>query len=148
MMVRIISKTEENLDYREILQKKFLVKQNTITESISFAACEMANVLGARAIITSTQSGSTARQISKNRPAGIIIGASPSDRVVRQLMLSWGIIPARTEFKQNIDQVIAEAVKVSKKLKLISGGDRVIITGGIMVSKPGSTNFIHVKDVE
>ncbi|MBM3705843.1 MAG: pyruvate kinase [Actinobacteria bacterium] len=148
MMVRIINRTEENLDYSDILQKKFLVKQNTITESISFAACEIANVLGAKAIITSTQSGSTARQISKNRPQGIIIGASPSYRVVRQLMLSWGVIPVKTEFKQDIDQVIAEAVKVSKKTKLLSGKDRVVITGGIMVNRPGSTNFIHVKDIE
>ena len=89
MIVRIINKTESTLNYKEILSRKFTIQQNTITEAISFAACEIASVLNARAIITATQSGSTARQISKNRPASVIIGASPNDWVVKQLMMSW-----------------------------------------------------------
>jgi len=148
MMVRIIKKTETVLDYSAIMQRKSKLAQNTITEAISFASCEIASVLGARAIISSTQSGHTARQVSKNRPKSMIIGASPYDWVVRQLMISWGVIPARMRFTENIDKMIEEAIKVSKKIGYVNTDDIVVITGGVMVNKPGSTNFINVKRVE
>jgi pyruvate kinase len=148
MMVRIINKTEEALDYKEIMNKKFEIIQHTITEAISFAACEIANVLGVKAIITSTQSGSTARQISKNKPRSIIIGASSSDWVVKQLMVSWGVIPVKTKCMHNIDNMIEEAVTTTKNLGYVEVGDKVVITGGILINRPGSTNFINVKEVE
>jgi len=154
MMVKIIKKTEMVLDYNAImrnnaiLRRKFNFTQNTITEAISFASCEMANVLGAKAILSSTQSGHTARQVSKNRPKSIIIGASPNEQVVRQLMLSWGVIPAKTEFTENINDMIENTIDVSKKLNYINTEDIVVITGGIMVNIPGSTNFINVREVE
>jgi pyruvate kinase len=148
IMARIISKTEGDLDYKEIMQKKFKLKQNTITEAISFAACEIANVLNVKAIITATQSGSTARHISKNRPECTIIGASPNDWVIRQLMISWGVNPVRTKFTENIDKMIREAVEVSREAGHVLEGEKVVITGGIMSSKPGSTDFINVWEVE
>ncbi len=148
MMSRIISKTEEDLDYKEIMQTKFKLKQNTITEAISFAACEIANVLNVKAIITATQSGSTARQISKNRPESAIIGASPNEWVIRQLMISWGVISVKTRFVADIDMMIGEAIGAGQSAGLVDPGDKVIITGGILVSSPGSTNFINVREVE
>jgi len=148
MMVRIINRAEENLDYSEIMRKKFIQKQHSITEAISFAACEMANVLGANAIITATQSGSTARHVSKNRPACMIIGASSHEHVIRQLMLSWGVVPVRTEFTHNVDSMLNDTVEVSKKAGYIKEGEKVVITGGILSSRPGSTNFITVREVE
>lgn len=154
MMVKIINKTEASLDYDAILRndvilrKKLRITQDTITEAISFASREIANMLNAKAIISSTESGHTARQVSKNRPRSMIIGASPNQWVVRQLMISWGIIPVRMKFTKNIDMMIDESINVSKKLKYINTGDRVIITAGVLVNKPGSTNLINVKEVE
>ena len=148
MMIKIINKTESVLDYNEILKRKFLLKKNTITESISFAACEIANVIKAKAIITATQSGSTARQISKNRPENIIVGASPFEWVVRQLMISWGVMPVKTNFKEDFESMINEAVAASKMIGAVSSKDMAVITGGVMVNKPGSTNFINVKEID
>ncbi len=156
MMVKIINKTEASLDYdaimrnNAILKKKLNIYHNSITEAISFASREIANILNAKAIISSTESGYTARQISRNRPRSRIIGASPNQWVVRQLMISWGVIPAKVEFAKNIDMMIEESINVSKKLKYISTGDKVVITAGVMADKPGkgSTNFINVKEVK
>ncbi|MCX6385000.1 MAG: pyruvate kinase, partial [Actinobacteria bacterium] len=147
MMVKIINKTESTLDYQEIIQKKFEIRQNTITDAISFASCEIANELSSKAIITSTQSGNTARQVSKNKPRSIIIGASPHDWVIRQLMISWGVIPAKTDFTDNINKLIEEAINVTKENGYVNKGDTVVITGGVMINKPGSTNFINVKEI-
>ncbi|MES0341524.1 MAG: pyruvate kinase, partial [Candidatus Humimicrobiaceae bacterium] len=114
MMVRITKETEKTLDYdailrnNAILRKNLGIKHNTITEAISFAACEIANILGVDAIITSTESGFTARQVSKSRPKSMIIATSPNQWVVRQLMLSWGVIPILTRSSKNIDSMIKE----------------------------------------
>jgi len=154
MMVKIINKTEASLDYDTILRnntimrKKLKIDRNTITEAISFASCEIANMLNAKAIISSTESGHTARQVSKNRPRSMIIGTSSNRWVVRQLMISWGVVPAKMKFTKNIDAMIDESINVSKKLKYINIGDRVVITAGVLVNKPGSTNLINVKEVE
>lgn len=154
MMVKIINKTEASLDYdtilrnNVILRKKLKISHNTITEAISYASCEIANILNVRAIISSTESGYTARQVSKNRPRGMIIGTSPHWWVVRQLMMSWGVIPAKVKFTKNIDTMINESISVSKKQKYINSGDTVVITAGVMVNRPGSTNLINVREIE
>jgi len=147
MMIKIIKKTESALDYKDIINKKFGMQKDTITEAISFAACEIASVLKAKAVITSTQSGNTARQVSKNKPSSIIMGASPYDWVVRQLMISWGVIPFKTEMTKNIDQMIKKTIETIKESKHIKKGDKIILTGGVMLNKPGGTNFINVYTV-
>jgi len=154
MMVRIIEETERTLDYdmitqnNAILRKKLGIPHNTITEAISFAACEVASILDADAIISSTESGNTARQVSKNRPRSLIIGASPNYHVVRQLMLSWGVVPLKTRPSKNINSMIAGAINASQEQGLIKKGDRVVITAGVMVNRPGSTNLINVREIE
>ena len=147
MMVRIIKRTEAEIDYDLILEKKFSLKRETITESMSFAACEVSSVLGADAIITTTQSGHTARQISKNRPKSLILGVSPHTYVLRQLLLSWGVNPLKSTLKKDINKIIEEAISIPLSKKLLKKGDIAVITGGIMVNKPGSTNFINVVKV-
>ena len=147
MIVRIIDEAENASDFHEIIQKKFKGKKNNITAAIGFAACEIADVLNAAAIITSTQSGHTARQIAKNRPKSFIIGASPYEWVIKHLMLVWGVIPVKTRFTSDIDSMISEAVDITRNLGFIKKGDTAVITGGILVNKPGSTNFINVQEI-
>ncbi len=154
MMAKIIKKTEASLDYEmlarnsAIERKKKGIYHETITDAISFASVEIATILNVKAIITSTDSGHTARQVSKNRPRSIIIGASSNDWVVRQLMISWGVIPVKTMKAKNIDIMIDESINAPKKLKYIKPGDRVVITAGVLVNKPGSTNLISVREVK
>lgn len=145
MMVKIINKTEQQLDYGPAEKAIEYVEPATITQAISAAGCEIANKLHAKTIITSTKTGHTARQVAKNRPRTIILGASPRDHVIRQLMVSWGVIPVKTEFAQDIDDIVDEAVRVAKSNGFIQDGDVVVITAG--VNKPGSTNMINVKKV-
>ncbi len=154
MIVRIAKETEKTLDYdailrnNAILRKKLGIPHNTITEAISFAACEIANILKVDAIITSTESGFTARQVSKSRPRSMIIGTSPNQWVVRQLMLSWGVIPVLTRSSKNIDSMIKEDIRAAKEKNYIRNKDTVVVTAGVLVNKPGSTNLINVREIE
>lgn len=117
------------------------------TEAISEATCEIAAAVGARAIITSTQSGETARQVAKHRPMQPIIAISPSDEVIRQLRLSWGVIPLKGGPSINLDNMFDIAVDVPLKAGLIEKGDKVVITAGVLVNVPGTTNLIKVHRV-
>jgi pyruvate kinase len=154
MLTRIINKTEVSLDYdlllrnRDIRNRKLKDSQDAITGAISFASCEIAHILNAKAIISATESGHTARQVSKNKPESMIIGASSNDWVIRQLMISWGVVPVKVRPARNIDMMINESVNVSKGLKYVNTGDRVVITAGVLLNRPGTTNLINVKEVE
>ncbi len=147
MMIKIINKAETSLHYSPIFQKREELIENTITRAISSAACEVAYKLNAKAIVSSTQSGHTARQVSKNRPDSMIIGASPHEHVIRQLMVSWGVIPLKTRLAGSIKEIIQEAIDVTRENKYVKKGDIVVVTAGVMVNKPGSTNFINVREV-
>jgi pyruvate kinase len=118
------------------------------TEAISAATCEIASSLRASAIITSTQSGGTARQVAKHRPHQPIIAISPNLDVVRQLALSWGVIPIKAGPSVNLDNMFEIAVEESMKAGLIRKSDRVIITAGVQVNVPGTTNLIKVQRVQ
>jgi pyruvate kinase len=104
--------------------------------------------LDAGAIITSTQSGGTARQVAKHRPNQSIIAISPNLDVVRQLALSWGVIPLKAGPSENLDNMFEIAISESEKAGLIQKGERVVITAGVQVNMPGTTNLIKVQRVQ
>ena len=118
-----------------------------MTAAISRATCEIASSLEAKAIITSTQSGETARQVAKHRPHQPIVAVSPSPEVVRQLRLSWGVIPLVASPSIHLDNMFDIAVDIPLRVGLIDSGDLVVITAGVLVNVPGTTNLIKVHRV-
>ena len=101
----------------------------------------------ARAILTSTQGGYTARQISRFRPRCPIIATTPEKTVARQLLMSWGITPLLVEFHANTDELMAGAIEAARAAGFIGEGDVIILTAGIPSGKSGSTNLIKVHQV-
>ncbi len=147
-MEKIIENTESYLDYEDILRKRGEWVEKNTSDAISFAACELAKKLKVKAIITATQSGYTARQVSKYRPQAPIIAITPNPQAYRQLLLSWGIIPLLVKPSRNIDEILVKAVKSAKEASLVKKGDQVIITAGVLANVPGTTNMIKVHQVE
>ncbi len=147
-MVRIAERAEEALRYNEILEKnRSYLPQRTVTDAISFATCATARDLGADAIITSTESGYTAKMVSKYRPQAPIVAVTPHIRVMRRLALTWGVLPLLAEAMGNTDDMISGAVKISLSTGLIKGGDLVVITAGAPVGVHGTTNLLRVHTV-
>ena len=145
-MALIAESTEADIDY--ITQFKVFGKDDsskTITNAISHATVTTAHDLGAKAIITVTKSGSTARTISKHRPQSMIIGCTTDETVYRQMSLSWGVIPLRCAEKSNSDALFAHAVAVAREHGLIGSGDTVVITAGIPLGISGTTNMLRVE---
>ncbi|SHJ83082.1 pyruvate kinase [Anaerobranca californiensis DSM 14826] len=143
-MAQIAERAEQAVRYEEILGKKTFTPKASITDSISSATCNTAQSLGASAIITSTQSGYTAKMVSKYRPKCPIIAVTPDERVVRKLVLSWGVFPVLGKQTDNTDDMIAEAIKTSLEHGYIKEGDLVVITAGVPVGIAGTTNLLKV----
>ncbi len=141
-MARIASKTETALHYR--IPNWRDSKTVTITDAISQASFSIAHGLKAAAIITPTSSGSTAKMVSKYRPKTPIIAATPSPRVKKKLSLLWGVEGVLTPITSGTDEMVGVAVAAALQEKLIKHGDLVVVTAGVPVGTPGTTNLIKV----
>ncbi|WP_418792532.1 pyruvate kinase [Phosphitispora sp. TUW77] len=144
MMERIATRTERALGFKEILGRKEIAPGKTVTDAISYATCATAFDLGAAAIITSTKSGYTARMVSKYRPQARVIAVTPNMDVVRQLTIVWGVSPLMVPETECTDEMIDAAISGALHADLIQSGDLVVITAGIPVGVPGTTNMIKV----
>lgn len=93
MMVRIADRTEHDIDYKKRFFRYEKEEQPDVTDAICHATCTTAHDLNAKAVITVTKSGRSARAISRYRPACPIIGCTMEEKVSRQINLSWGVYP-------------------------------------------------------
>ncbi len=119
----------------------------TSTNAISKSTCEIAEQLGASAIVTATVSGATARAVSKFRPHLPIIACTTTERIQRQLTLSWGVVPLLTKDSENTDEVFERSVYAALESGHVEEGDLIVITAGIPVGIPGTTNTLKVHTV-
>jgi len=141
-MNRIAVRTEAALTYQEILTSRSIQKQSTIPDALSEAVANVAFDLDATAIITSTESGQTAKSVSKFRPKAPIIAVTPHEKVCRKLALVWGVYALHSELAHSTDEMLDIAVQTSVKSGLVKRGDLVIITAGVPVREPGTTNIL------
>ena len=144
VMARIAETAEKALPYRRWLRSAFLEKARTITDAIGQATCEIASELKARAIITSTASGYTARMIARHRPHTPIVATTPRQDTLRRLALVWGVQPMLAEPFANTDEMIKATVRVAVAKRLVEPGDLVVITAGIPFGGKGRTNMLKV----
>ena len=118
-------------------------KSKNVTDAISYATCTTAMDLEAKAILSSTASGHTARMVSKFRPDCPIVATTSNESVRRQLALTWGVLPLMREKSANIDQVIVNSIEAAKTSNYVSKDDVVVITAG----GGETTNLIKVETV-
>lgn len=143
-MARIAERTESALPYQEVLNQRSLEQQGTITDAISQAVCNTALDLGAAAIITPTETGYTARMVSKYRPKAPIVAITSHEDAMRRLALTWGVIPMKGGEARSTDEMLTAAVETSVKSGFVRLGDLVIITAGVPLGQTGSTNLMKV----
>ena len=147
MMGQVALEAEEVLPYREILANKGKDLQPQTDDAISYAACLTAQQLGATAIVAFTASGSTARRVAKYRPEVNILAITPSQVTRRQLSLSWGIHAHQVPLASRIADLFAQGARLAKESGIAHDGDLVVITGGVPVGIPGSTNLLKVERI-
>lgn len=146
-MSLIAGRAEEELEYRRMLDYFEQDTLKTVTGAISYATCRAAIELNAAAIISSTQSGYTARMVSKFKPKAPIIAVTPNEKVASSLTLTWGVYPLLSLPAQRDDDIFDTAVKTALDAGLIKGGDLVVLTAGAPAGIPGTTNFMRIDTV-
>ncbi|WP_139902474.1 pyruvate kinase [Clostridium thermarum] len=146
-MARICMKAEESIDYGKRLASMQFDMMDNITNAISYATCTTALHLKSAAIISVTHSGETARMISRFRPSCPIIAPTDSQRVQRQLHLSWGVVPCLVESLSTIEEMFEAGVQKALEVNLVKNGDIVVITAGVPGGVSGTTNLLKVHTV-
>lgn len=143
-MSNIALKTETGLDHQMILRNRSKSVDMTMTDAISQSVSHTAMNLSVSAIITPTESGHTARMISKYRPKAPIVAITFSDIVNRQLSLVWGIHAILGGQVHSTDDMLDTAIDRGLSTKLFERGNKVIITAGVPVGESGTTNLMKV----
>ncbi len=141
---RIALATEPTLDGRAFLREPLSGLLPATEAAISRAACYLAQDIDPAAIVASTTSGGTARLIARYRPSAPLLGLTPLVATCRQLNLSWGVIPALIPAFDDAEQMFALARAWIADHGLATPGERVILTAGVPLGQPGTTNLLKV----
>jgi len=147
-MAQIADETEAALPYHLILSQKLGTVIPQTDDAISYAACSIAEQLGAAAILAYTTSGSTAQRVAKYRPKSPILAITPKDRVRRKLALYWGIHAYKVTEYTSIEKAFERGARLAVKLGLAKSGDLIVVTAGVPLRVPGSTNMLKVQKID
>jgi len=148
VMLKIALTTEASLPYSKMLLDKGADLVPQTDDAISYAACHTAHQLGAAAIVAFTSSGSTARRVSKYRPGIPVLAATPSPKQRRRLLISWGVHPFEVPEPPDVLDLFAQGVKMCLETGVAGKGDLIVITAGLPLAVPGTTNLLKVEKIK
>ena len=146
-MVKTITAAENSINYWGRFQKTTVPRLSTISNAITHTCCQAAMDLDAKAILTATSSGVTARMIARFKPACTIAALTMTERVRRQLAIAWGVHPYLYGTVDSTDRLFSLAVECARKEGVVRPGDTVVITAGLPIGQSGSTNLIKAQVV-
>jgi pyruvate kinase len=141
-MDRIARVVEPNIGYRHQFPERGI--DPTVGQAMSNATCDLAETLGARAIVVPTSTGRTASRVARLRPHQPIIAVTPSRTAVSQLALEWGVWPVYVPECADVEELWARSLDAARESGIVDNGDLVVITAGTAVNTPGTTNLIKV----
>jgi pyruvate kinase len=142
---RIARAVEPSVGYRHELAGTAEQPNPTVRDAITNAACDIAEVLSARAILVPTFSGRTASYVARHRPRRPVIAVSHRRHALQQMALEWGVIPCEIEEGRDVEDLWGRAVEAALSSGVVQPGDRVVITAGAVINVPGTTNLIKVE---
>ena len=148
-MARIAEQAEKDaVESDAYNDMKYVIDEDDVTAALCDAACTTARDIRAKAIVTLTTTGKSARRMSKFRPTQPIVAATPLEKTFHQLALSWGVYPVLSLRQETLERLLVHAVDCAKELDLVAPGDLVVIAAGVPVLTPGNTNLLKVEAVK
>ena len=146
-MSRIAEAAEKDIDYRRRFMGRPDEVNADITTAISHSTCMVAQDIGAKAIVTVTMSGFTARRISKYKPTCPIVACAVSEPTACQMNLLFGVVPLNIPQQDNEEMLFEAAVMAARSSGIVQKGDKVVLTAGVPLGQTGNTNMIRVVEV-
>ena len=144
-MEKIVTEAEKSIDFWHQFDSKLIMPQKNINDAITHSCCLTARDLNAAAILTMTNSGHTARMISRFRPACPIAALTTREKVRRQMSVTWGVIPFLTGEVNSTDRIFSLSAEVAQKEGLVEKGDIVVITAGVPLGECAETNLMKAQ---
>jgi pyruvate kinase len=146
-LVKIARATEPYIEQRIYLEEKVSAGLHTVAAGISRAACLLTIDLKAAAIVATSSSGNTARLVARFRPSVPIVALTDHIETLRQLSLSWGVIPHLVDVFIDTDQMFSSARSLVLEKMMVQSGDSLVITAGVPVGMSGTTNLLKVMEI-
>lgn len=143
-MRNIAVSAEAAQDYKKLLSDRTKLVETSLVNAIGISVAHTALNLNVKAIVAATESGSTARTISKYRPHSDIIAVTPSEKTARQCAILWGVYPVVKEGRKNTDALLNNAVATAVETERVQNGDLIIITAGVPTGEKGTTNMMKI----
>ncbi|MEX3490170.1 pyruvate kinase [Staphylococcus saprophyticus] len=143
-MRNIAVSAEAAQDYKKLLSDRTKLVETSLVNAIGVSVAHTALNLNVKAIVAATESGSTARTISKYRPQSDIIAVTPNAETARQCALVWGIFPVVKEGRKTTDALLNNAVATAVETERVQNGDLIIITAGVPTGEKGTTNMMKL----
>ncbi|MDS3930450.1 pyruvate kinase [Staphylococcus epidermidis] len=143
-MRNIAVSAEAAQDYKKLLSDRTKLVETSLVNAIGVSVAHTALNLNVKAIVAATESGSTARTISKYRPHSDIIAVTPSEKIARQCAIVWGVNPVVKEGRKTTDALLNNAVATAVETGRVSNGDLIIITAGVPTGEKGTTNMMKI----
>jgi pyruvate kinase len=141
-MDRISRAIEPSIEYRHQFPQPG--DEPSVNQAMSNAACDLAETLGAKAILVPTFSGRTASVVARLRPRRPVIGLSHHDYALRHMALEWGVAPVRMPEAADVEELWASSLESARSTGLLEAGDLVVLTAGTAVNIPGTTDMIKL----
>ncbi|HCW9388786.1 TPA: pyruvate kinase [Staphylococcus aureus] len=143
-MRNIAVSAEAAQDYKKLLSDRTKLVETSLVNAIGISVAHTALNLNVKAIVAATESGSTARTISKYRPHSDIIAVTPSEETERQCSIVWGVQPVVKKGRKSTDALLNNAVATAVETGRVSNGDLIIITAGVPTGETGTTNMMKI----
>ena len=143
-MHQIAKRIEESTAFKEKMERTLNHETTSITDAIGISVAQTVRALPVTTILTPTKGGHTAKMIAKYRPDASILAIASCERVMRSLMLVWGVVPALGPDVKNTDEMLDFAVKKGLETEVVKPGDLIVITAGIPVGESGTTNLMKI----
>ena len=144
VMNRIVLRTEADPTWRSLIDAGDTLPDPTASDAITAAARQVADTVGAAAIVTYTISGSTTLRASRARPTAPILCLTGSDRTARKLTLAWGVSCFFSHDANSVEEMVDYAVEMAKAHAFAEPGQPIVITAGMPFGTPGATNLLRI----
>ncbi|MFQ5955644.1 MAG: pyruvate kinase [Kiloniellales bacterium] len=144
IMDRIIARTEQDPAYRRLMDAHHPDPEATGADAISAAAAQVAQTIGAAAIVTYSMTGSTTLRMARERPQAPILGLTASKETARRMPLVWGIHSILSQDVEDFTMMVNNACALARSQALAGPGDRLVITAGVPFGTPGATNVLRI----
>jgi pyruvate kinase len=141
-MDRIALAIEPNIEYRHQFPQPG--DEPSVNEAMSNAACDLAETLGAKAILVPTFTGRTASVVARLRPRRPVVGLSHQDYALQHMALEWGVTPVGMSEAADVEELWSNSLASGRQTGLLEEGDLVVLTAGTAVNIPGTTDMIKL----